>query len=190
MTDARLLPRVGDRDDVDGEPVNVLIVEDDPAVLDAYARGLWQHWQALSGGAPAKGYTKTMVKAAVVWLTDAYASAEAPIPNELSRLVRAIVTGKLKKLDPGTSDVENASTSPVRASSEKAYWAAIQFEARHPETAPATVYKIAQHLCDGRMLLNKDSSQDSAKGIVRDWRKLAHYKANVELYRKLYRMKP
>ena len=123
------LPRV-DRD--------ALVVEDDPKVLNAYAHGLWQQWQALNGvlpgREPVKGYPKTTVKAAVVWLMGAYVDAEAPIPYELSRLVRAIIKPK-----------KDSSTSPVRATSEKAYWAAIRFEATHPESAPASLYAVAKY---------------------------------------------
>lgn len=161
-----LLPRV-DRD--------YLMIEDDPAVLDAYARGLWQQWQALEGQdneAPAKRYTKETVKAAVVWLTGAYVEAEAPIPYELSRLVRAIIAPK-----------RTTSTSPVRARSEKAYWAAIRFEATYPASAPAPLYAVAKHLCDTSALQNKDASQKTAEATVKGWRKLEHYEANVRLYR-------
>lgn len=163
------LPRV-DRD--------ALIVEDDPQVLESYACGLWQQWQALEGqgGAPAKRYPKETIKAAVVWLMGAYVDAAAPIPYELSRLVRAIIDPK-----------RDASTSPVRASSEKAYWAAITFEAAYPANEPATLYAVAKHLRESGALQNKDASQDTAEATVKVWRRLPHYQANVQLYRPLDR---
>ncbi|MER8683952.1 hypothetical protein [Mesorhizobium sp. M1405] len=169
-----LLPHV-DRD--------ALIIEEDPEMLDAYALGLWQQWQALEGQgneAPAKRYSKETVKAAVVWLTGAYVEAEAPIPYELSRLVRAIIAPK-----------KAASTSPVRASSEKAYWAAIRFEATYPASARAPLYAVAKHLCDTGALLNKNASQKTAEATVKSWRKLGHYQANVQLNRPMeYKAKP
>jgi hypothetical protein len=161
MMDARL-PRV-DRE--------ALIVEESPEMLDAYARGLWQHWQALDGQGEklAKGYPKTTVKAAVVWLIGAYVDAEAPLPYEMFRLIGAIIRPQ-----------KDASTSPVRTRSEKAYWAAIKFEAQAPST---TMYAVAKHLRDTGAFPTSHTRK-TAEGTVRGWRKLPHYQDNVRLYRK------
>ena len=147
-----------------------LAQEDDPEVLAAYARGLWQQWQALSGagGKPHARYNKTVVKAAMVWLTQCYFEAGAPIPYELARLVRATISPDKK-----------ASTSPVRAASEVAYWAAIEFEAADPD---ATQYAVAKHLRETGKLPTA-SSQKSAEATVRGWRRLTHFKDNVNLFR-------
>ncbi|MET2825824.1 hypothetical protein [Mesorhizobium shangrilense] len=157
---------------------HALMVEDDPKVLDDYARGLWQQWQALvgKGGVPVKGYSKETVKAAVIWLTGQYVDVEAPIPYELSRLVDAIAFLK-----------RGASTPPFRPTSESAYRAAVKFEAKYPANAPATRYKVAQHLCNTGLLLSKDNNtpQKTAEATVRDWRKSRHYQESVELYRRM-----
>lgn len=155
---------------------DALMVEDDPATLDAYARGLWHQWQAMEkmvSEVPRKGYPKETVKAAFAWLMDAYVEAEAPIPYELARLARAIAKPK-----PGVS------TAPVQAGSEKAYWEAIMFEANFPASKPATLYKVAQHLRDEQAFRSGHRDQKSAESTVKGWRALAHYRANVQLYRR------
>ncbi|MER8655263.1 hypothetical protein [Mesorhizobium sp. M0847] len=162
--------------------------EDDPAVLAGQARALWERWQALAAGAPKQGYSKTTVKAAIVQLVEQYVSAELPIPYELGRLVRAVLTGKLKKSDPGKSDVENVDTvSPVQAAKDEAYWAAILFEA-DLKADQASVYAVAKHLFEGKKKDGKpllgSSSLEAAKATVTNWWKIPHYKTHVRLYRR------
>jgi hypothetical protein len=71
----------------------------------------------------AKGYPIATIKAAAGWLIDSYAEAGiAPAP-EAALLVREIIRPN-----------RHASTLPVRRSSEAAYLAAIEFEARLPST--------------------------------------------------------
>lgn len=161
---------------VDGE---ALIQEDDPEVLGAYARGLWQQWQALSGegGTPAKRYPKETIKSAVVWLTDAYVDVEEPIPYELARVIRALIRPK-----------QSASTSPVHSGSEEAYLAAIMFEAATPDAMPSA---IARHLIERGLLVRdagkRQGMQPSPKGAeatVRGWQKEPDYQSNVRLYRR------
>ncbi|MGB3500181.1 MAG: hypothetical protein WBA44_01040 [Mesorhizobium sp.] len=144
-------------------------VPDDKNELNSYARGLWEQWQALErrDGSAKKNYPKETIKAAVVLLTDALVDAAAPVPYELSRLIRAIIKPK-----------SHASTSPVQAGSEKAYWAAIQFEA----TGRRSLYSVAMHLL-ANGLFPQGRSQKAVEGTIRGWRKLDHYQANVRLYR-------
>lgn len=153
-----------------------LFVADDLSELDDYARGLWWQWRALDkkiDEPAAQKYPKETIKAAAAWLMDAYVAAEAPIPYELSRLVRAIIKPK-----------RDASTSPVQAGSEKAYWKAIEFEAIHPGSEPATLYAVAKHLIDEDAFRSNGREQKSAESTVKSWRKLPHYKANVQLFRR------
>ena len=91
-----------------------------PEALHAYARGLLQQLRHIRAGGKAKGYPIATIKAATVWLIDSYAEVGiAPAP-EAAQLVREIVRPN-----------RDASTLPVRRSSEAAYLAAIEFEARH-----------------------------------------------------------
>jgi hypothetical protein len=69
----------------------------------------------------AKGYPIATIKAAAGWLIDSYAEAGiAPAPEAALREI----------IRPN----RHASTLPVRRSSEAAYLAAIEFEARLPST--------------------------------------------------------
>ena len=155
---------------------NFRVVERRPERLHAYARGLLQHLRAIRARGKAERYPIATIKAATVWLIEAYAEAEVAPAREAALLVREIVRPN-----------RNASTSPVRRSSEEAYWAAIEFEARHPpdpkgkEPSVAKRYAVAKYVLG--LLRNKNASQKSAEGTVRGWRKLPHYRANVALQR-------
>jgi len=147
-----------------------------PEQLHAYARGLLQHLREIRAGGKAKGYPIATIEAAAVWLIESYAEVGiAPAP-EAAVLVREIVRPN-----------QDASTLPVRRSSEEAYLAAIEFEARHrpdptgKEPSVAKRYAVAKHVLG--LLKNKDSSQKTAEGIVRGWRALQHYRDNVALQR-------
>jgi hypothetical protein len=152
------------------------LVESRPERLHAYARGLLQHLRAIRAGGKAGGYPIATIKAAVVWLIESYAEAHVAPAPEAALLVSEIVRPH-----------REASTVPVRRSSEPAYWAAIAFEARHrpdpagKEPSAAKRYAVAKHVLG--LLQNKNASQKTAEGIVRDWRKLPHYCANVALQR-------
>jgi hypothetical protein len=153
-----------------------LLVERRRDRLDAYAEGLLEKLGRIRAGEKAGGYPITTIKAATVWLIESYARARiAPSPTA-ARLVREIV-----------SPSKTASTSPVRKSSERAYWAAIAFEARHPrdpkgkEPSSAPRYAVAKHVQP--LLQNKRSSQKTAEATIRGWRKLRHYRDNVALQR-------
>ena len=152
------------------------LVERRPERLHAYARGLLQHLREIRAGEKAGGYPIATIKAAVVWLIESYAEAAVAPAPEAARLVSEIV-------DPH----RDASTLPVRRSSETAYWTAIEFEAGHPadptgrEPSTAKRYAVAKYVLG--LLRNKDASQKTAEGIVRGWRKLPHYRANVVLQR-------
>jgi hypothetical protein len=156
---------------------NFRVVERRPERLHAYARGLLQHLRAIRARRrKAEGYPIATIKAATVWLIEAYAQADVAPAPEAALLVREIVRPN-----------RNASTSPVRRSSETAYWAAIEFEAGHPpdptgkEPSVAKRYAVAKYVLG--LLKNKNASQKTAEGIVRDWRKLPHYRENVALQR-------
>ncbi len=152
------------------------LVERRPERLHAYARGLLQHLRGIRAGGTAAGYPIATIKAAAVWLIESYSEAlVAPAP-EAALLVNEIVRPH-----------RDASTLPVRRSSEAAYWAAIEFEAGHPpdstgrEPSSAKRYAVAKYVLG--LLRNKNASQKTAEGIVRGWRKLPHYRANVVLQR-------
>ena len=152
------------------------LVERRPERLHAYARGLLQHLRAIRAGEKAEGYPIATIKAATVWLIESYAEAlVAPAP-EAAVLVSEIVRPH-----------RDASTLPVRRSSEAAYWAAIKFEASQrpdptgKEPSRAKRYAVAKYVLG--LLKNKNSTQKSAEATVRGWRKLAHYRDNVRLQR-------
>jgi hypothetical protein len=153
-----------------------LFVERRPEKLHAYARGLLQHLRRIRAGEKAGGYPIATIKSAAVWLIESYAVARIAPALEAARLVDEIV-----RLN------EHASTLPVRRSSERAYLKAIGFEATHrpdptgKEPSAATRYAVAKHVLG--FLSNRYASQKTAEGIVRGWRKLPHYRANVALQR-------
>jgi hypothetical protein len=152
------------------------LVERRAEELHAYARGLLRHLRGIRAGEKAEGYPIATIKSAAVWLIESYAEAGIAPSPEAARLIDEIV-----QPHPG------ASTLPVRRSSEKAYWAAIEFEAGHrpdptgKKPSVATLYALAKHVRP--RLQNQYASQKSAEGTVRDWRRLPHYKANVALQR-------
>src|SRR5262245_60195035 len=140
-----------------------------PETLHAYARGLLKQLRAIRAGKKAEGYPISTIKSAAVWLIESYAEAGiAPAP-EAAHLIDEIVNPN-----------PNASSSPVRQSSQEAYWAAIKFEAtqppdptnRHPSLA--TLYALAKHVRP--LLRNQYASQKTAEGTVRTWRRLPHYR--------------
>jgi hypothetical protein len=152
------------------------LVERRAEKLHAYARGLLSHLRQIRAGEKAQGYPIATIKSAAVWLIESYAEAGiAPVP-EAARLIDEIVQPQ-----------PSASTLPVRRSSEKAYWAAIEFEAKQPpdptgrHPSVATLYAVAKHMQP--RLQNKYASHDTAEGTVREWRRLPHYRANVALQR-------
>jgi hypothetical protein len=158
------------------------LVERRPEKLHAYARGLLQHMRAIRAGEKAGGYPIATIKAAAVWLIESYAEAVVAPAPEAALLVSEIVLP-----DP------DASTLPVRRSSEAAYWAAIEFEAAQPpdptgkDPSTAKRYAVAKWVLG--LLKNKNASQKTAEGIVRTWQKLPHYRANVALQRSAHRVK-
>jgi hypothetical protein len=151
-------------------------VERRPERLHAYARGLLQHLRAIRAPGNAEGYPIATIKAATVWLIESYSQADVAPAREAALLVREIVRPS-----------RNASTLPVRRSSEEAYWAAIAFEARHSpdpkgkEPSKAKRYAVAKYVLG--LLKNKNGSQKAAEGTIRGWRKLTHYRENVALQR-------
>jgi len=152
------------------------LVERRPERLHAYARGLLQHLRAIRAGGKAGGYPIATIKAAAVWLIESYAEAAVAPTPEAAHLISEVVRSH-----------RDASTLPVRRSSETAYWAAIEFEATHPpdptgkEPSTAKRYAVAKYVLG--LLKNKNASQKTAEGIVRGWRQLPHYRANVALQR-------
>src|SRR5262245_15853113 len=149
-----------------------LIVEHRPERLHAYAHGLLQQLREIRAREHASGYPINTIKAAATWLIQAYAEAGTAPCQEAALLIREIV-----RPNP------DASTLPVRRSSEAAYRAAIEFEGRHPPDptgkAPsnATIYAVAKHVLG--LLQNRNSSQKTSEGIVRNWRKQSHNRTNV-----------
>jgi hypothetical protein len=154
-----------------------LVVVRQPDELHAYARGLLQQLRRIRAGERAEGYTITVIKSAAVWLIKSYAEASVPPATEAAQLIAEIVQPK-----------RDASTSPVRQSSEGAYWAAIGFETEQrpdpsdKEPSVATLYTVAKHVRP--RLRKKDASQKGAEATVRGWRRLLHYRDNVALRRR------
>jgi hypothetical protein len=152
-----------------------LFVERRPEKLHAYARGLLQHLRRIRAGEKAGGYPIATIKSAAVWLIGSYAEAGIAPSAEAARLIEEILRAN-----------KWASTLPVRRSSEAAYWAAIEFEAKHhpdptgKEPSVARRYAVAKYVLG---LLKGDTSQKTAEGIIRGWRQLPHYRANVVLQR-------
>jgi hypothetical protein len=151
-------------------------VERRPENLHAYARELLRHLRRIRAGEKAGGYPIATIKTAVVWLIESYAQAGiAPAP-EAARLIAELVQPN-----------PDASTLPVRRTSERAYWAAIEFEAGQrsdptgKQPSVATLYAVAKHVRP--WLLNKRASQKTAEATVRGWRRLLHYRDNVALQR-------
>ncbi len=151
-------------------------VEHRPEKLHAYARGLLQHLRRIRAGSKAEGYPIATIKAAAVWLIESYAEAGvAPAPEA------ALLIGEIMRPN------RDASTLPVRRSSEAAYLAAIEFEARHrpdptgKEPSVAKRYAVAKYVLG--LLKGKNTSQKTAEAIVRGWRSLRHYRQNVALQR-------
>jgi|SRR5215469_17044821 len=153
-----------------------LLVERRAEKLHAYARALLQHLRAIRAGGKAGGYPVATIKAAAVWLIESYSEAQVAPAPEAALLVSEIVRPH-----------RGASTLPVRRSSETPYWAAIEFEARHPpdptgkEPSMAKRYAVAKYVLG--LLKNQNTSQKTAEASVRGWRKLPHYRANVALQR-------
>jgi hypothetical protein len=151
------------------------LVEREPEKLHAYARGLLRHLRRIRCGEKAGGYPIATIKSAAVWLIESYAEAGVAPAPEAARLIDEIVRPN-----------KGASTLPVRRSSEEAYLAAIEFEAKHrpdstgKEPSVASRYAVAKHVLG---LLKGEPSQKTAEGIVRGWRQLPHYRANVALQR-------
>jgi len=151
------------------------LVERQPEKLHAYARGLLRHLRRIRAGEKAEGYPIATIKTAAVWLIESYAEAGVAPALEAAHLIEEIVQPS-----------QGASTLPVRRSSEAAYLAAIEFEAKHfsdptgKEPSVAKRYAVAKHVLG---LLRGEPSQKTAEGIVRGWRRLRHYRENVALQR-------
>jgi hypothetical protein len=160
-----------------------LIIERDPAKLDAYARGLLHQLRN-----PSRGYSLEMVKAATVWLVAAYTDARVPLAPEMRGLVAEVMK----------SNQRASSFRKVQEKNEDAYWAAIRFEATQradpngEAPSAATLYAVAKHVREGvgfpqrgtRRRRNEDSgtpnvAQKSAEATVRGWRESDHYRQNV-----------
>ena len=144
--------------------------------LHAYARGLLGQLQRIRAGERAGGYPIATIKSAAVWLIESYTEAGVAPAPEAAQLIAELV-----------QPAKDASTLPVRRSSEAAYLEAIEFEAsQRPDPtgkgpSVATLYAVAKHVRP--FLQNKRASQKTAEGTVRGWRLLSHYRANVALQR-------
>jgi len=152
------------------------LVERRPEKLHAYARGLLGQLRRIRDGEKAGGYPIATIKSAAIWLIESYAEAGVAPTPEAARLIAEIVQPD-----------KDASTLPVRRSSEAAYLGAIEFEARQcpdptgKQPSVATLYAVAKHVRP--LLQNKNALQKTAESTVRDWRLLPHYKENVALQR-------
>ena len=163
-----------------------MIVQRDPVTLRAYARGLLHQVRN-----PSREYSFDLVTAATVQLVRAYVDARLPLPPEMTVLIASVV--KCKK---------RASTfRKVQEKNEKAYWAAIRFEASQPADrdgkAPsaATRYAVAKYVLKegGVGFRSRESAgaetsnsepgpemaQKSAEATIREWREKPHYRKNV-----------
>jgi hypothetical protein len=167
-----------------------LITETDPKKLHAFARGLLRQLRK-----PSRKYPLEMVKAATVWLVGAYVEAQVPLAPQMDPLIAGLI-----KWDRRASTFRKA-----QAINDPAYWTALSYEASKPADrkgkAPsaASLYAVAKHVLglDGsglprqgtRIPRNTDSepnphwNQKSAEATIRGWRKLDHYRLNVQLLR-------
>jgi hypothetical protein len=143
---------------------------------------------------PSRAYSKQKVTAAAVWLVGAYVDAQVPPAPEMAEVISRIVKW----------DRQATTFRKVQAHNEKAYWAAIHFEAsclpdpKGKSPSAASVYSVAKHvlkttgleLQGTRIPKNLDSepaphtAQKSAEATIRGWRKIDHYQQNVRLQRK------
>jgi hypothetical protein len=166
-----------------------LITERDPTRLHAFARGLLTRLRK-----PSRAFSKQKVTAAAVWLIDAYVDAQIPLAPEMAEVISRIVKW----------DRRATTFRKVQAPNDKAYWAAIHFEAsclpdpKSKRPSAASVYSVAKHvlkttgleLQGTRIPKNFDSepapntAQKSAEATIRGWRKIDHYQQNVRLQRK------
>ena len=144
-----------------------LLVEDDPERLRSFAVGLLTQLRSIRSGGPRNGYPLVLIKKAAVRLIGNYADAGRPPDSEAVLLISELINP-----DP------KASSSPVRPSSKRAYWSAIKFEA---SCSKPSRYAVAKHLRDEGLMPN--ASPKTTEGIVRDWQRMPHYKANVKLQR-------
>ncbi len=162
-----------------------MIVEQDPKKLDAYARGLLHQLRN-----PSSKYSLDTVKAATIWLVECYVDARAPLAPEMAPLVAELIEVRGR---PSTF-------RKVQAANEPGYWEAIQFEANHSpdpkgkSPSVASDYAVAKHVLDtvgfpqqGKRRLSPVQSQPdpsgpqkSAEATIRGWRKIEHYRRNVE----------
>jgi hypothetical protein len=135
-----------------------------------------QHLRRIRAGEKAAGYPISTIKSAAVWLISSYAQARIEPSPETASLINEILQPR-----------PDASTLPVRRSSEKAYWEAIKFESGYradpmnTQPSAATLYAVAKHV---RTRVRKQyASQKTAEATVRGWRRLSHYRENVALQR-------
>ena len=172
-----------------------LLIERNPERLRAYARALLQHVQNVraktSSGKSRRSSSRYPIGAAACWLIGAYANAKVAPAPEAARLIEEIIRPN-----------RQASTLPVLKSNENAYWEAIRFEANHaPDNtgknpSGASGYAVAAHILKtvgipkigkrkrrSREFRNNNADQKAAASMVRGWRKLHHYQANVAFQR-------
>jgi hypothetical protein len=168
-----------------------IIIERDPNKLHAFARGLLNRLRK-----PSRSYSFEMVKAATVWLVGAYVDAQVPLAPEMSALIAGVVKWQRR----------SSTFRKVQEANEEAYWAAIRFEAsrsvdpKGKAPSAASLYSVAKHVLEQegvglprqgtRIPRNIDSEPDpkyaaqkSAEATIRGWRRIDHYRQNVQLLR-------
>lgn len=157
-----------------------LLEECDRERLDAFSRGLLKQSRLLRAKSDKAEprYSLVKVRAATTRLMMAYIDLGQTPPLEFAELLKVLIEPE-----------KWTSTLPVRETSEKAYWAAIRFEAKQPADAErgnpstASVYAVARHVREMKLFLNKSISQKTAEATIKGWRKEAHYRDNVALHR-------
>jgi hypothetical protein len=79
--------------------------------------------------------------------------------------------------------VQLLGAAPIQPGWEKAYDAAVLFEARYPRNAPPELRAVASHLLEVGVLPADNASIEEAEAIVYEWRWQFHYVAGIDLYR-------
>ncbi|RUX47771.1 hypothetical protein EOA33_17520 [Mesorhizobium sp. M4A.F.Ca.ET.050.02.1.1] len=76
--------------------------------------------------------------------------------------------------------VQLLGTTPIRPGFEKAYDAAVLFEARNPG---CSLDEVVAHLLEEEVLPDWCASWEAAEAAVAEWRTFWHYLANIVQYR-------
>ena len=148
--------------------------EDDPATLQAFARGLVQRWHELEGvkGRGGEPYNRTDVKAGAEWLLARCAENGVELPDPGRSF--------LQELAAKAPEKPRDTVRQTRADLEPTYREALAFEAANPGVGGK---RIVRHLREAGLAREYEHDVDGLRRSVQRWRKAWHYRANVRLQR-------